>query len=282
MRIQKSYGIALVLVLALGVAGCSLFDSRDPVGPINSSGDVSQLGNFWVKDGPGGKYEVSTKEGEMEVSVPEEGQYMLTYTTMYGTFYIVFETLDAATLFIGLHSGDIVKTAYIQEGEIVDVEDLEVIFQTGLLTAYLLPGRDDEGEDGNGEDEDDPPSEWYDMFDGGFMLIMLIIDGESVVDDTEEGEESEEGEGGGPWEVAISAPGGGGAVKPEGINMVPNGASISIQFLPVSGNFSDITVTVDGAEVPLQQLGGKPGKQKGHLVIHDVDQDLTVEATFSG
>ena len=238
MRIQKWYGLVLALVLMLGIAGCGLFDNRDPIGPVNPLGDSSQLGNFWVKDGPGGRYEVSTREGEMSVSVPSAGQYMLTYKTMYGFFYIVFEAQDAATLFIGLQPGDSVEMAYIQDGDIVDVANLTIIVQTDILTAYLLPGvfDDDDGDDGDTDDE--MPSEWYEMFDGGFLLIMLIIDGNIVLeddddadDDGDDGDDGEDGDGP-PWDVTVSVDGSGGTVKPEGTKEVPDGASISIQFLP--------------------------------------------------
>ena len=303
MRMQKLYGIALVAILALGIAGCGLFDSRDPVGPVGSIADSAQLANFWVKDGPGGKYEVALEDNELEVSVPEAGQYMLTYTSTYGTFHIVFEALDAATLVIGLQPGDTVSIAYIEEGIIVNAEDLPVAVQADNVIVYLLPGPEDDGEDNDEDadaavdaaDGDDEEPSWYDMFDSDFVLVILIWGGDIVLEDIEvdedDGEVSEDGEGP-PWKVSVSAEGSG-SVKPDGEKMVPDGASISIQFLPDSGNFADISVkiiTFDelGEEVEedftpyLQQLGGKPGKQKGHLVIHDVDRDLEVVANFSG
>ncbi|MCP4398925.1 MAG: hypothetical protein GY801_16700 [bacterium] len=295
MRVQKLYGVALVCVLVLGIAGCGLFDSRDPVGPANSAANSTQLANFWVKDGPGGKYEVSAEGSELEVSVPSAGQYMLTYSTMYGTFRIVFETLDAATLFIGLlQPGDSVDMAYIEEGDIIGVDELTVIFQTDILIAYLLPGTndddaDDDGDDDADDDNDDNDLDWDDIFDGGLVLIILILDGEIVLeeadDDADDGddddEDGEDGDDGEKWEVTVSADGDG-TVKPEGTKEVPDGASISIQFLPDSGMFEDISVTVNGEDFTgyLQQLGKKEGKQKGHLVIHGVDDDLEVMATF--
>ncbi len=53
-------------------------------------------------------------------------------------------------------------------------------------------------------------------------------------------------------------------------------------FIPDSGMFEEISVTVNGEDFTgyLQQLGKKEGKQKGHLVIHGVDDDLEVVATF--
>lgn len=82
------------------------------------------------------------------------------------------------------------------------------------------------------------------------------------------------------FNVTTSVEGSGGSIKPFGTKQVPKGASISIKIQPDSGDFDDIAdVTVNGVSVKssLQELGNGDG----HLVIHDVTEDLEIVATFS-
>jgi hypothetical protein len=96
----------------------------------------------------------------------------------------------------------------------------------------------------------------------------------------EASEEEEEDSASEKFDVTTSVEGSGGSIKPFGTKQVPKGASISIKIQPDSGNFDDIAdVTVNGVSVKssLQELGNGDG----HLVIHDVTEDLEVVATFS-
>ena len=73
--------------------------------------------NFYAERGNGqiGAY---VGHGEFKFSVPT-GEYLLTYTTTLGTFYLVFRANDHAILHIGLHSGDILQEALLQRGRII-------------------------------------------------------------------------------------------------------------------------------------------------------------------
>ncbi|MBD3308894.1 hypothetical protein GF339_20945, partial [candidate division KSB3 bacterium] len=257
--------IALVLVLLMGMAGCSFFDQHDSSSPTAPVGSATQLANFWVGRGQD-KYEVNVGDDELHVGVPA-GAYLLTYTTENGTFYIVFEAEESVMLVIGIPGDDEVLEAYIQAGTI-DLEGLgEEIepIEGDRYIVYALP------------DETLDLPDWFEVFEEGenFLIIELIVDGEIVLeeDEGEDGEGEEGEENGLKHEVTISVDGSGGTVKPSGTKLVPDGASISIKIQPDSGNFADIAnVTINGE--PFMDYVQELGNGDGHLVIHGVDQDL--------
>ena len=105
-------------------------------------------------------------------------------------------------------------------------------------------------------------------------ITMWMVEIETSEEDEEEDSETKK------FNVTTSVEGSGGSIKPFGTKLAPKGASISIKIQPDSGNFDDIAdVTVNGVSVKsfLQELGNGDG----HLVIHDVTEDLEVVATFS-
>ncbi|MBD3307915.1 hypothetical protein GF339_15900 [candidate division KSB3 bacterium] len=131
-------------------------------------------------------------------------------------------------------------------------------------------------------DEDFELADWFEVFEEGdeFLVIPLIVGGVIVLEEEEDGDEEEGEENGVKHEVTISVDGSGGTVKPSGTKLVPDGASISIKIKPDSGNFADIAnVTINGE--PFMDYVQELGNGDGHLVIHGVDQDLDVIATFN-
>ena len=105
-------------------------------------------------------------------------------------------------------------------------------------------------------------------------ITTWMVEIETSEEDEEEDLETEK------FNVTTSVEGSGGNIKPFGTKLVPKGASISIKIQPDSGNFDDIAdVTVNGVSVKssLQELGNGDG----HLLIHDVTEDLEVVATFN-
>ena len=53
MRFQKIHWLACVLLLAVGMLGCGLFEHDTPISPTVPAEGFSQLTNFWVKAAPG-------------------------------------------------------------------------------------------------------------------------------------------------------------------------------------------------------------------------------------
>jgi len=261
-------GIALLLV-ALAVTGCTLFDNNQHNTPVSPIGDATQMQNFWVGRGQE-KFEVAAVGEELQVSVPE-GSYILEYTSTYGTFYIVFKALFSVTLFIGLESGDVVQNVYLYTGEISD--DVVPIQENEFYKVYELPGEEE-------------ASDWYDSFTGEMDVIVLMAGGEVFLEEEEGEDDGEDGDDavvGGKWTVTAIADGAG-TIKPE-TKMVPNGASVSLKIRPDSRNFADIlsvkiTQVTSGVETDVTSYVQQLGNGDGHLVIHGVDDDLDVAVEF--
>lgn len=270
---RMSAWMASLLIVTLVVAGCGLFGDRERMNPVSPAGS-GQLPNFWVGQGQN-KYVVTTQPNEMELSVPQ-GAYLLEYTTTYGTFYILFKATMSVTLYIGLEAGDVVQEAMLYPGEIDPLA--EVIESNTGYQVFQLP-------------EITSAQEWYETFEGNFEIIVLISggtimlpeggleataeeEGETTDEETETGECAE-----GKYQVTVTAEGAG-TVKPDGSKCVPAGASISLKFTPDSKNFEDLTgVTIN--DEPMLDYVRKLGNSSGHLVVHGVDADLEVVATFA-
>lgn len=270
---RMSVWMASLLIVTLVVAGCGLFGDRERMNPVSPAGS-GQLPNFWVGQGQN-KYVVTTQPNEMELSVPQ-GAYLLEYTTTYGTFYILFKATMSVTLYIGLEAGDVVKEALLYPGEI-DPAATAIESHTGY-DVYQLP-------------EITSAQEWYETFEGNFEIIVLISEGKIMLPEggleataeeesetSDEESETEEECAAGKYQVTVTAEGAG-TVKPDGSKCVPAGASISLKFTPDSKNFEDLTgVTIN--DEPMLDYVRKLGNSSGHLVVHGVDADLEVVATF--
>lgn len=99
-KLQMLYGLSAVLIIVLGMVGCSMFDrdAAPPTSPANSSADLTpigagQLANFYVSDGVSDFYGVYVAQTSFVVNIPKPGAYLLTYSTKTG-FGLSEESLE--------------------------------------------------------------------------------------------------------------------------------------------------------------------------------------------
>lgn len=134
---QKMRLVAVSLLVIMGLAGCSFFESDhdSPTAPV--PGSAEQLLNFSAGQSEGNAFGVYKRPDAFAINVPA-GSYQLNYTTRIGTFHVVFQAFDATLIAIGLQPGDDVMEASIQQGTIPD--GAQPIESTALVATFFLPG----------------------------------------------------------------------------------------------------------------------------------------------
>lgn len=286
---QRVQWVGFIIILMLGVIGCEMFGGSSLTTPVGSTGVApgrEMLANFWVGRGQN-KYEVSSEDQELQIGTPE-GSYLLEYsikvpsadgTFDIQTFAIVFKAgEEGALLAIGLKPGDDIWEVQLIPGDI-SAGVTPVMEQNGVAV-FLWP--DDESSFSVEDVFEEPAPE-------DFVLIILIAEGVIAPlyinnDDSDSDiqidiiEEDESSDGGGKFSITTKVSGGG-SISPSSVDGVPYGSSRSFKIRANSRKFEDILdVTVNGTSVIGQVQ--KLGNGDGHLVIHDITEDLVIEATF--
>jgi hypothetical protein len=243
-QFQKIQWVAYVLILIMGIVGCESLapDSNvGPTAPVDVSPDPAHLANLWVGRGQD-KFEIMQEgTGAFTVNVPA-GSYLLTYWTDLGEFHIVFKTVSATTLTIGLQPGDNVYHVTVQQGTITVPDDQALVIQGDVLIFAWPPNLE---------------VTWDAVIGNLTGLIVLLQDGGIP------------GAEGGKCTITTQVVGSG-TIKPAGPITKPCGSSHSFKFKP--GPPALTNVTIDGTSVidQIQILGNGDG----HLVIHDIQGDI--------
>ena len=130
MRVQVSYikWVAFALLIVMSVSGCSFFEGKGSAGPTSPAADPSLMSNFYAGPGNGNRFGIYKQHGELMVDVLT-GQFLLTYTTLLGTFHVVFEATAPTVVIIGITEGDDV----IQAIEKPEITQGEVLLKAKLI-----------------------------------------------------------------------------------------------------------------------------------------------------
>jgi hypothetical protein len=125
------------------------------------------MSNFYAGPGNGNKFGIYKRRGELMVDVLE-GQFLLTYTTLLGTFHVVFEATTPSVLTIGLLEGDDVIQAFLQRGNISETST--GLYQVSGLTVFAWPGMG---------------SVWDDIFviNPVTPIVVLVEEGSGIASD---------------------------------------------------------------------------------------------------
>ena len=136
-------------LIAIGLAGIGLMMSCNednsskptasniPMFPEGQSSDNSEEMGFYSSNGDGQFGAWAGDLAEFQIGVPA-GEYLLTYSSTVGTFYVAFRATNAAILHIGLLGNDRVASATIQKGKITN----ESVNKWGsnAVTLFAWPG----------------------------------------------------------------------------------------------------------------------------------------------
>ena len=124
MKYKSMSSITFFLAaLLLVVMSCQLIDDgnqRNPTGPQQVR--AFEQANFWAMEGISDDFGVYKGHEYFLIQVPT-GEYLLTYTTHAGTFFMVFRAERSARLMIGLHEGDDVLEAMLYTGNVLDTSN---------------------------------------------------------------------------------------------------------------------------------------------------------------
>lgn len=156
----------VTLLIILGLVGCDLGD-RSPTTP-GSPVTGEQAANFWASPATGDTFGIALGPGAFRVrTLP--GDYLLTYTTQLGTFYIPFRALQTTKLTIGLPSGDTVIEVTLQSGTITDISQ-GIAFEDDTIIALSWPGSN-------------TVVNWQEVFNININLsVVVLVQGGQVVE----------------------------------------------------------------------------------------------------
>jgi hypothetical protein len=150
-RTKRIHCVVLVLSLLMCIAGCKYFDRSNSRSSSSSPSDPSAIptspgsspsspavqlalplsseqpghhGNFFadvgISDEVGVYYD--GRSDFFQVQVPL-GEYLLTYTTNLGMFYMVFQATESAIITVGIHEDDQVYEAMLYNGTVTDTSN---------------------------------------------------------------------------------------------------------------------------------------------------------------
>ena len=136
-------------LIAIGLAGIGLMMSCNednsskptasniPMFPEGQSSENSEEMGFYSSNGDGQFGAWAGDLAEFQIGVPA-GEYLLTYSSTVGTFYVAFRATNAAILHIGLLGNDRVASATIQKGKITN-ESVNT-WGSNAVTLFAWPG----------------------------------------------------------------------------------------------------------------------------------------------
>ena len=170
MQVLKRSTLLIFMLVAYALSGnlsgCNTNDSGSPTSsslvptyPLwETSPDNQNQINFWSEKGKE-EFAVSLdSNGEFRLNIPA-GEYLVTYSTRYGTFRLVLHASENVILHIGLSEGDAVSQLSIQKGKIS--QDSSNVQQHGTVTLYAWPGSDS--------------PDWQETFSAGSHSSPIIL-----------------------------------------------------------------------------------------------------------
>lgn len=125
----------VILSIMLGLAGCEWYEDASVRNP-SSPGDAALMANFGASLTSSDRFGIALGTGVFRVrTLP--GDYLLTYTTWLGTFYIPFRADETVKLTIGLQSNDTVLDVTLQPGTLTDVSQGTTVGEGDPVIALL-------------------------------------------------------------------------------------------------------------------------------------------------
>lgn len=162
-------GLILATALIAGLMiGCKEESSSKPTAPnipIYPEGQTSENSNemgFYSAKGDGQFGAFVNENSEFQISVPA-GEFLLTYVTNSGTYYVAFRASKAAVLYIGLHQHVNVIEAAVQRGKITNESQKK--WQSNDVTLFAWPGSD---------------SAWNGVFQSDGSAAVVLIKNQTV------------------------------------------------------------------------------------------------------
>ena len=158
-KILCSLVVVVTLLVIVGLVGCEQ-DGRSPGGNLSSPVDAGLAGNFAVVPATGNTFGIALGANAFRVR-SLAGDYLLTYTTQLGTFYIPYRALATAKLTIGLQPGDTVVDVTLQPGTITDISQGTAL-EGETVIALPWPGSG-------------TVINWQDAFSADMSLSMVVL-----------------------------------------------------------------------------------------------------------
>ena len=138
-----------------------------PVGPDWQTSENSNEMGFYSGKGDGQFGAFVNENSEFQISVPA-GDFLLTYVTTAGTYYVAFRATKAAVLHIGMHDNVTVVEASVQKGHITD--ESGDTWPSNDVTLFAWPGSD---------------ARWKDVFKSDKSSVIVLIAERQVAGDVE-------------------------------------------------------------------------------------------------
>ena len=124
------WSLALVLLSGL-LSGCDLVERAKRRGPT-APHEAGLYAGFYANRSDSSAFGVYNGGSFFVVQVPA-GDYLLTYRSAFGEYYLVFRAESSASLHIGLQSGDEVTSAMLYQGTVTDTSGGQ---SYGVVTVY--------------------------------------------------------------------------------------------------------------------------------------------------
>ena len=140
-RTRMMAGLVVSGILAIVLLGCFFLKENVqlPTAPVETI-SARDMANFYTSRDVSAAFEWNRGEHGSEVfcvNIPQIGEYALSYTTLYGTFHIVFRANLPAYLYIGLLENDVVSAVTLQRGMISETAAPLLVDQD--VTRYATP-----------------------------------------------------------------------------------------------------------------------------------------------
>ena len=164
----------LLGLIAIGMVGIGLMMSCNednsskptvsniPMFPEGQSSENSEDMGFYSSSGDGQFGAWAGDIAEFLISVPA-GDYLLTYSSTVGTFYVAFRATNAAVLHIGLIGNDRVSSASIEKGAITNTSLSK--WESQGVALFAWPGSG---------------AAWNSVFQGNGAVIVMISGGQAA------------------------------------------------------------------------------------------------------
>ncbi len=134
---RKLLWVTLVVLLLVG-SGCERDEQPNPTKPaIAGQKQAVGLTNIYASMAASNEFGVYIGTENFVIQTPA-GEYLLEYTTLNGTFYVVFRATERALVYIFLVAGDRVQSAVIYSGTVFDTTGPTQTFDN--VTFFAWPG----------------------------------------------------------------------------------------------------------------------------------------------
>ena len=140
-RTRMMAGLVVSGMLAIGLIGCHFWkeNAQAPTAPVETI-SARDMANFYTSRDVSAAFEWNHREDGRDVfcvNIPQIGEYVLSYTTLLGTFHIVFRADQPAYLYIGILENDVVSAVTLERGVISETAVPLLVDQD--VTRYATP-----------------------------------------------------------------------------------------------------------------------------------------------